>query len=562
MITKTISAARSQLLTAMWATVVSVLGAGSALAQTAPTAAPAISPPFMLHTWVSSLNAPLPAALLLAEEGIGPSIPALEEDLNFYGFLYSYQPGGATATATNAFFESLGTNGRSCATCHQPASGMSVSLLDIQARYLLSGPKDPIFAPVDGAVCPSAVPASYTAPSYLGGHKGTGASLAKAYSLILTRGVFRIFLPVPANAQFTISVASDPTGCNTNALYNKASDGTQLISVYRRPIISSNLKFKTIGIETNPANNFPALDPLTGAPLTIDTTVGDSNYGNPEHGNIMWDGREPTLESQAMDATLSHAQATTPPTTAQIAQMVAFELGIYSAQGYRLISGDLTSANGATGGPVNLYAVTPGQAASLAGGGITPYTSFSSVTGKTPAELQQESISRGQVIFNTRTFTINNVAGLTNLVNVFGPNNSVVGTCGTCHNQVNDGADAFPVAQHDLGISGDSPQYGGPSPATDLPIFTLTCPSATPAPNGALTVTTNDPGKALITGQCGDIGRTTVPQLRALASHPPYFHDGSAASLTAVLAFYQKRFPTLVLSAQDQTDLVNFLASL
>ena len=30
---------------------------------------------------------------------------------------------------------------------------------------------------------------------------------------------------------------------------------------------------------------------------------------------IMWDGREPSLESQAADATTGHAQATTPPTT-------------------------------------------------------------------------------------------------------------------------------------------------------------------------------------------------------------------------------------------------------
>jgi len=45
-------------------------------------------------------------------------------------------PGGASQTYSTAnggidltgpFFQSLGTNGRSCATCHQPSDGMSVS---------------------------------------------------------------------------------------------------------------------------------------------------------------------------------------------------------------------------------------------------------------------------------------------------------------------------------------------------------------------------------------------------------------------------------------------------
>jgi hypothetical protein len=53
-------------------------------------------------------------------------------------------------------------------------------------------------------------------------------------------------------------------------------------------------------------------------------------------GNIMWDGREPTLESQAIDATLGHAQALQPPTLEQVAQVVQFEKGIFSAQAFDL----------------------------------------------------------------------------------------------------------------------------------------------------------------------------------------------------------------------------------
>lgn len=49
--------------------------------------------------------------------------------------------------------------------------------------------------------------------------------------------------------------------------------------------------------------------------------------------------------------------------------------------------------------------------------------------------------------------------------------------------------------------------------------------------------------------------------LRALWQHAPYFHDGSAATLTDVVAHYD-RVKTLRLTAAQQTDLVEYLKSL
>jgi hypothetical protein len=73
---------------------------------------------------------------------------------------------------------------------------------------------------------------------------------------------------------------------------------------------------------------------------------------------------------------------------------------------------------------------------------------------------------------------------------------------------------------------------------------------------------TFDPGRALITGKCEDIGKVKVPALRGLAGRAPYFHNGSAADLAAVVSFYQRRFFTFSLNAQQETDLTNFLNSL
>jgi mono/diheme cytochrome c family protein len=52
--------------------------------------------------------------------------------------------------------------------------------------------------------------------------------------------------------------------------------------------------------------------------------------------------------------------------------------------------------------------------------------------------------------------------------------------------------------------------------------------------------------------------RTTL--LRALWQHPPYFHDGSAATLADVLAHYN-RVRSLALTADQQRDLVEYLKS-
>ena len=52
----------------------------------------------------------------------------------------------------------------------------------------------------------------------------------------------------------------------------------------------------------------------------------------------------------------------------------------------------------------------------------------------------------------------------------------------------------------------------------------------------------------------------TTP-LRGLLQHPPYFHDGSAATLDDVVAHYQ-RVLALELSEQQRRDLVEYLKSL
>lgn len=71
------------------------------------------------------------------------------------GFVATYNVHGDT-DESNSVFQQLGTNGRTCATCHQFDQAMSLEVNHIRRRFEQTAGKDPLFAPVDGANCPNA----------------------------------------------------------------------------------------------------------------------------------------------------------------------------------------------------------------------------------------------------------------------------------------------------------------------------------------------------------------------------------------------------------------------
>ena len=66
-----------------------------------------------------------------------------------------------------------------------------------------------------------------------------------------------------------------------------------------------------------------------------------------------------------------------------------------------------------------------------------------------------------------------------------------------------------------------------------------------------------DPGYALRSAT----GRYRTTPLRGLWQHPPYFHDGSAPDLRAVVEHYDRQFG-LKLTSKQKADLVEYLKSL
>ena len=429
----------------------------------------------------------------------GSNLPNPLITFNRSGLLSTYSTVGGI-DPSNPFFQSLGTNGRSCASCHQPGDGWTVTPPHIQARFHFSAGNDPIFRPNDGANCPSAEVSTFEARK-------------SAYSLLLTKGLIRVSLPVPLDADFTIRDIQDPYACPETTNSQPA--------MYRRPLPSTNLRFLA---------------------------------------TVMWDGRETfpaeaissDLAHQSIAATLSHAQAAAPPTAQQVAQIVEFESALYTAQIYDWKAGDLTS-RGATGGPKSLSAqpfylgINDVLGADPTGAAFNPrvfslYDGWTNATGKNAAIRQ--SITRGETLFNNFPITITGVAGLNDLPGL----QTVNGTCTTCHDTPNAGNHSVSLAIK-IGTT-DYPAV----PALDtagLPVYTVACT------NGSQLKVT-DIGRAMVTGKCSDIGKLKGPILRGLAARAPYFHNGGGRTLLDVVDFYDQRF-SLKLTKQQKQDLVNFL---
>jgi len=442
--------------------------------------------------WVAAV------ALLVASTRLpaGQNSPNMQSFSDPMGQLRSYNVNGAIDLG-NPFFQSLGTNGRACASCHQPSDGWSVTPSHIQARFDATDGLDPIFRTNDGSNSPFA-------------DVSTVDARRDAYDMLLTKGLIRVGIGVPAVREFDLVEVDDP--------YRYASANE--LSLFRRPLPSTNLGFLA---------------------------------------TVMWDGRETfagqsvhfDLSDQANGATLGHAAAMNSLSDAVRQQIVNFELGLFTTQAVDHDAGNL-GGQGATGGPVALstkpFFVGINDVLSP---GFNPrvFTMFDAwlnlhSADRDPFTDGRAAIARGQEIFNTRPLTISGVRGVNDVLGV----PELPGTCTTCHDTpgAGDHSTSLPL---DLGLTDESRR------TPDMPLYTFQNKAT-----GEI-VKTTDPGRALITGKWKHMSLFKGPILRGLAARAPYFHNGSAATIGDAVDFYNTRF-NLGLSAQERADLIAFLRAL
>ena len=486
---------------------------------------------------------------LLAAAAMTPVLAGGRDDPPGIGVQFAEDPTGILGiinlngrTRTDGpFFQSLGTNGRSCSTCHVAEQALSFSAVGARERFERTKGGDPLFAAVDGANCPNA-------------QQGDRAGR----SLLLQAGLIRVGLKLPANAQYTISVVHDPYGC---AIIPDPNGGQPTISVYRRPLPTANLAF------------------LSTIMFDGRETIGPLNNEQTFQANLIAD-----LTHQAMDATLIHAQATQPPSATQLAQIVGFEMGLFTAQARDSRAGHL-GARQAQGGPFYLAneAYYPGINDTL---GADPtgkafdaeamrlFAPWAKLRADDDGKAEDRNAARraiaaGEQLFNGAPLQIVNVRGLNDNVALDNPQ-SFIGHCTSCHDTPNVGNHSLPLPldigtahtplpgmESDPAIAAALAQLSMP----DLPVYLVNgCPNPF-APTEPEAFYTSDPGKALITGQCSDFNRIKGPVLRGLAARAPYFHNGAAADLREVVNFYNQRF-TMQLTEEQKSALVAFLNSL
>src|SRR5262249_55632233 len=297
---------------------------------------------------------------------------------------------------------SLGTNGRRCSSCHQADQGWTITPAGVQAVFDSTQGLDPIFRTNDGSNSPNA-------------DVSTLAARRTAYSMLLTKGLIRIGLPIPANAEFDLVAADDPYGFA----------GASQLSMFRRPLPTSNLKFLS---------------------------------------TVMWDGRETfagqtiafDLNDQANGATLGHAQAAASLTPTVTQAIVDFEMALFTAQSFDNDAHELT-AQQASGGAQNASQLTFYIGINdLFGDPITKqpfnpivFTSYDNWNGLPGGGTQaaRAAVARGQALFNGKPIVISGVSGI-NDEPAFGSPQQVAGTCTTCHDTPGSGNHPEPAPLH------------------------------------------------------------------------------------------------------------------
>lgn len=237
---------------------------------------------------------------------------------------------------------------------------------------------------------------------------------------------------------------------------------------------------------------------------------------------LMADGREPSLRSQAVIAALVHEQAAVAPTGEQLDRIVEFEMQVFVAQSAHSRTGLLYGTdNPAMLAPENLAS---GTASLLAGVASTlkakpDFVAWQTPQGRDHASQFKASVARGSNVFETH--------------------------CASCHQ---DGRAASRAININTTIRKDSSQ------TSELPLFRITCDNSS-------VIYTEDPGRALITGKCADVGAIVMQQMRGLSARAPYFSNGSAQTLDDVVDYYDRQF-SIGFSAADRDDLVSFLSVL
>jgi cytochrome c peroxidase len=292
-------------------------------------------------------------------EPIAETTSALEPTVNLSGFAETLHTSG-TIDRTNPFFQALGTNPRTCETCHSSATGWATNSISNTLQFLLSAGTGPLFNLVDSGNSPNADISTF--PARVGTFGDT----------VLKRGLTRFSRTISPTAEFSLIAVSDPYGFST----------TTTFSGFRRPTPTAN--------ETKASTILSTSSPAAGSDVPSQ------------------------LKTILAGGVKLHEQGAMPATQAQGDAAGAFMLGVIFAQSVDFKAGRL-DADGAKGGPAALLAqpfylgINDSAGNDPTGAPFNPnvfniYDGWSKYAGPGndgSPQAARGAIYRGQVVFNT-----------------------------------------------------------------------------------------------------------------------------------------------------------------
>lgn len=248
------------------------------------------------HARIVALAAALAAAVGVAQQrasdhaSLAKALPNNFPQINADGFSATFSTSGFV-DLTSEYFHAQGSNGRSCATCHIPQNAWSITPDTIRYLFLQTGGTHPIFNPLD-ADNPDRDLSSVEARR-------------AAYSMLLTRGVFRRGGAPLANREWDVVAVDDPHGFANVAR----------IVQWRRvmPTINFHLGSATVAWD---GGNTVGVDQLAGLTNQASRNVTGAQQGSPASPEVI--GHIVNFE-----------------TSLSTAQLVLFSVGSLSAGGAR-----------------------------------------------------------------------------------------------------------------------------------------------------------------------------------------------------------------------------------
>ncbi len=202
---------------------------------------------------------------------------------------------------TGDYFQSQGSNGRSCATCHIPQNAWSITPETIRLLFVQTGGMHPIFNLLDADNPDQDL--------------STVEARRAAYSMMLTRGVFRRGGAPRVDREWDVVAVDDP---------HDFANATRIVQ-WRRVMPTINFHLGSVTVAWDGGN-----------------TVGDDQFAN--------------LTNQAT-RNVTGAQQGQPASAEVINDIVNFETSLSTAQLVSFSAG-LLSAGGAHGGPEELSRMT------------------------------------------------------------------------------------------------------------------------------------------------------------------------------------------------------------